>query len=42
MKHVLQAYGGAGLDPVLVVVFAAVLLVVLATHAYRIMRRRNK
>lgn len=42
MNNLLHFYGGAGLDPVFVVVSAAVLLVASATRAYGILRRRNK
>lgn len=36
------SYGGVGLDPVLVVTFSAVLLLILGISAFVIMRRRKK
>ncbi|MBT2531348.1 PEP-CTERM sorting domain-containing protein [Arthrobacter sp. ISL-48] len=36
------SYGGVGLDPVLVVAFSAVLLLILGISAFVIMRRRKK
>jgi len=36
------SYGGVGLDPMLVVVFSAVLLLILGISAFVVMKRRRK
>lgn len=42
LKSFAPSYGGVGLDPVLVLIFAAIMLVILGITAFVILRRRKK